>query len=124
MNIILCLLGIALLGVFVSFLGFKKLLNNSFASNMIESYVLLVGQALRLFNRRLVSILLQVIAITNIIYFLFFQLLPKKLTFVWEAMLIFDFTIILFSGIIAIILYYVPNAVSAISAKLSGQKTR
>ena len=34
----------------------------------------------------------------------------------------FDFTIILFSGIIAIILCYVPNAVSAISGQVERQK--
>ena len=105
----------AILAFLVSYIGFKRLLSRSFGGHLVESYALLVGTALRLFNRRLVSILLQVIAASNLIYFFMSHLLSEKLTFAWKAMVVFDLTIILFTAVIAIILLYIPNSVAAIA---------
>ena len=115
MNIILGLMVMAILAFLVSYIGFKRLLSRSFGGHLVESYALLVGTALRLFNRRLVSILLQVIAASNLIYFFMSHLLSEKLTFAWKAMVVFDLTIILFTAVMAIILLYIPNSVAAIA---------
>ena len=115
MNIILSLMVMAILAFLVSYIGFKRLLSRSFGGHLVESYALLVGTALRLFNRRLVSILLQVIAASNLIYFFMSHLLSEKLTFAWKAMVVFDLTIILLTAVIAIILLYIPNSVAAIA---------
>ncbi|MEK9727652.1 MAG: sodium/proton-translocating pyrophosphatase [Candidatus Margulisiibacteriota bacterium] len=112
MTMINFMLALSIGTMVIALLGLKRMIKAPLGESMVESFVNLVGQSIRGFNRRLFQIFLQFIVVTNVIYTLLSWWANGAVD--WMNVIAFDIAIMAFGGVIFVITLFFPNSISAI----------
>ncbi len=88
----------------------KKILRASIGDKTLESFVMLLSQSINGFNHRMVSILIQLIVVSNVLLFIITQLKSHPVDIMLYLAL--DTTIIVFTILIVVMLKMIPQSLS------------
>ena len=112
MTLLSILGGIGLLMVFMAAVCFKQIINKSLGAPLIESFIQLLSQAINEFNRRIFFIFIQFAIISNMIFCGLMWVEGRTLSV--SQLIAFDLSILIFSGIVYLMLTFIPHSLSGI----------
>lgn len=116
MTLLFMLGGIGLIMIVMATFCFKQIINKPLSATLIESFVQLLSQSIKEFNRRIFYIFIQFTIISNAIFYGLMWVEGRSLSLM--QLLAFDLSILIFSGVIYIMLSFIPYSLSGI---LSGK---